>query len=236
MKHLYCTVAVGEQYLKSALNMAHSLNDLSNEHHLLIATDIETDAIPNTTIDIIPDDKVLFINDCFNYMLKYYPLYKASELNYEYVIFIDSDWRIRPNYNQTKIDNLLKFMDDGQYDVLFERPYWIGHAKTDGRNCIFSHKILFYDLLNTDEYDKGHMCNEQYLVFKNNDKFKIFVDKFKTLYDKSTEANLWPFAEGLEMGMSMVTAKMKWTWDGWDHYLRDMYEFNSKDGGLSVKF
>ena len=235
-KTLYCTVAVGEYYLNSALNMAKSLNDLSDNHHFLIVTNVKTNDIPNTTIKILPTDTVLFLGDCFNYMLKYYPLYLASEMDYENIIFIDADWRIRPNYDQNKITNLIEFMDNNGYDVLFERPYPIGHAKLTGRDCIFYHKIDFYHLLETDEYDDGHMCNEQYIVFKNNDKFKIFVNKFKELYDISTRLQLWPFAEGLEMGMSMTVAKMKYCWEGWDYYLRDMYEFNSKDGGLSIKF
>lgn len=236
-KHLYCTVAVGEKYLESALKMARDLSEKSDNHHFLITTNIKVEeTIPNTTINLIPEDYKLFIRDVFNYMLKHYPLYCSSTTGYDYVIFIDADWRIRDTYDQNKIENMLNFMNDENYDVLFERPYRIGDAKLIGMDCIFQHKIEFYNLLRTNEYDDGHMCNEQYIVFKNNEKFKIFVDKFKKLYDMSTEAELWPFAEGLEMGMSMSTAKMKATWKGWYHFLNNMYEFNSKDGGLSIKF
>jgi hypothetical protein len=237
MTYLYCTVAVGDFYLNSAINMAKKLNEKSDTHHFLILTNIEIDeVIDNTTIKLIPDDHKLFIKDCFNYMLKYYPLYQASKTIYEYIIFIDADWRIRDTYDQQKIKNLLECMESQDYDVFFERPYNIGAAKIEGRECIFQHKIAFYDLLNTTEYDEGHMCNEQFILFKNNDKFKIFVEKFKELYELSTSNDIWPFAEGLEMGMSMATAKMKVLWDGWYRIIENMYEFNSKDGGLSVKF
>jgi hypothetical protein len=234
-KHLYCTVAVGEYYLNSAINMAKKLNEISDTHHFLITTNIQTEAIDNTTINIIPEDKTLFIGECFNYMLKYYPLYVSSDMGYENIIFIDADWRILDTYNQDNIKNVINFMDSNGFDVLFERPYPIGNAKTD-RECIFFHKINFYNLLETSEYDSGHMCNEQFLIFKNNDKFKIFINKFKELYEISTSANLWPFAEGLELGMSMVTADMKFTWSDWDYYLKNMYEFSTRDGGILMKF
>jgi hypothetical protein len=237
MKHLYCTVAVGDYYLNSAIKMAKKLNEKSDTHHFLITTNIDIkEIIPNTTIKLIPDGEKLFIGDCFNYMLKYYPLYLASEMDYDHIIFIDADWRIRDFYDQDKIKILLNHMDSQEYDIFFERPYNIGAAKIEGRECIFHHKIEFYDLLNTTQYDEGHMCNEQFILFKNNDKFKVFINKLKELYIISTAKNLWPFAEGLEMGMSMATAKMKVLWDGWHRNIENMYEFNSKDGGLSVKF
>ena len=244
-KHLYCTIAVGEKYFNSALTIASMLNQFATNHHFLIVTDSKsldiisrlwTLPLPNTTIEVLSDDKVLFFGTtCFNYMLKYYPMYKASELDYEYVIYIDSDWRIRPTYDQNNIDALFEFMEKEEYDVIFERPYWVGDAKNGGRECVFYHKIDFYKLLETTEYDEAHMCNEQILAFKNNDKFKIFVNKFKELHDISTEAKLWPFAEGLEMGMSMITAKMKFTWGGF-HLLKNMYEFYAQDGGLHIRF
>lgn len=236
-KHLYCTVAVGEKYLESALNMARILSEKSDTHHFLITTDTNVDEIiPNTTIDLIPEDHKLFIRDVFNYMLKYYPIYLSSKTDYDHIIFIDADWRIRDTYDQLKVKNMLNFMDSNEYDVFFERPYHIGGAKWMGRECIFSHKIPFYNLLETDEYDAGDMCNEQFLVFKNNEKFKIFANKFKELYKISTDGDLWPFAEGLEMGMSMAVAKSKVEFLGWFHHLTNMYEFNAKDGGLNIKF
>ena len=146
-KHLYCTVAVGEYYLTSALNMAKTLNDVSDSHHFLIVTNHKIENVPNTTIELLPNDSLLFFGNCFNYMLKYYPLYVASTMEYENIIFIDADWRIRTNYNKNNISGLFNFMDNNNYDVLFERPYSIGTSKLNGRDCIFHHKINFYKLL-----------------------------------------------------------------------------------------
>jgi len=236
-KHLYCTLAVGERYLKSALKMVETLNKVSNDHHFLIVTHAEIpDVPPNTTIEILPEDKVLFLGECFNYMLKYYPLYMASKTNYENIIFIDADWRIRKEYNAKRVNELFEHMDKENLDILFERPCNIGDGKKNSQECIFYHKIDFYKLLETDEYDAGYFCNEQFLVFKNNDKFKVFVEKFKELYYHGTKHELWPFAEGLEMGMSMAVAKLKGAWMHWGFFLREFFEFTSNDGGVSVKF
>ena len=74
------------------------------------------------------------------------------------------------------------------------------------------------------------------MVFKKNEKFNLFVNKFKELYEISSNANLWPFAEGLEIGMSMAHSNMKCDWLSWGKYISGMFEFNSKDGGLNIRF
>ncbi len=235
-KILYCTIAVGEYYLRSAINISKSLNIRSTNHHMLIVTDVECESITNTTFEKIPENQIVFIRNGFNYMMKYYPLYLSNNMEYDYIIFIDADWRIRDTYNSSNVNLMLKYMDDNNYDMFFERPHRIGDGKHDGINCFWQHKIDFYKLKETDIYDSGHVCNEQFMVFKKNDKFNLFVNKFKELYEISSNAGLWPFAEGLEIGMSMAHSKMKFTWLGWGGYISNMFEFNSKDGGLNIRF
>ena len=234
--YLFCTVAVGDEYLKSSINFAKKLNKTSKNHHTLIVTDKKNKNFKNTTFIQIPDNHVLFIRDVFNYMLKYYPLYISNEMNYDYIIYVDADWRIRDSYDSSNIESMLKYMSDNNIDMLFERPHGIGHGKHDGVNCFWYHKIDFYKLKETDIYDSGHVCNEQFMVFKKNEKFDIFVNKFKELYEISTKSELWPFAEGLEIGMSMAISKMKYDFVGWQYYVRELFEFNSKDGGLNFRF
>jgi hypothetical protein len=233
---IYCTIAIGDEYLKSAIDIATTLNKYSDTHHILIVTDKEYENFKNTSFVKIPNEYVLFIKDVFNYMLKFYPLYLSNRLEYDYVIFIDADWRVRETYNKDSVDSMLGYMEDKQLDILFERPHGIGKGKYDGINCFWYHKIDFYKLKETNEYDEGHVCNEQFIVFKKNDKFNLFVNKFKELYKISTDAELWPFAEGLEIGMSMAHSKMKYDFIGWQHFVKEMYEFNSKDGGLNIRF
>jgi hypothetical protein len=235
-KILYCTIAVGDYYLDSAINIAESLNKYSNNHHMLIVSDINNNPINNTTFKKIPENQIIFIRNNFNYMMKYYPLYLANEMEYDYIIFLDADWRIRDTYDGLKVKSMFQYMVENNYDMFFERPHGIGIGKHDGINCFWQHKIDFYKLKETNIYDSGHVCNEQFMVFKKNEKFNLFVNKFKELYEISSNAGLWPFAEGLEIGMSMAHSKMKCDWLGWVRYLSNMFEFNSKDGGLNIRF
>jgi len=239
MSHSYsfCTIAVGENNLNPALELAVNLNKKSKNHHFIIVTDQNIEEkIDNTTIVKLPEDKKLFINNWFNWSLKYYPIKVANDLNFDYVIFLDADWRLTENYDEKGIEGVIKFMDQSNIDICFERPYKIGAAKHNGRECIFSHKVEFYNLLETEEYDEGHACNEQFFILKKTDKLDKFVSKFEELHNKSSEANLWAFCEGCEIGMSMAYSKMNMNWGGWEPYLRGMFEFTCKAGGINIRY
>lgn len=239
MRHLYCTIAIGEEYVNSVIEFAKRLNDRSKDHHILIATDKEYEVIDNVTYTLLPEDAVLFTTNSgiFNYNLKYYPLFIANQMDYDHVIFFDSDWRILDGYDEQKIVNLLTFMDEQGYDMFFERPHTIGAGKHDGHNCFWRHKRDFYNLLDTDEYDTGHVCNEQFMVFKNNEKFDVFVKKWEELCNIASKNNLWGYAEGVEIGMSTVTAKMNCAHNRyWEHLVRSMFEFTSRSGGEYIRF
>ena len=238
MKHLYCTIAIGEMYVESAMTFAKRLNEKSTTHHMLIVCDKDYEPIDNVTYKIIPEDHVLFttLSHIFNYNLKYYPLYLASQMDYNHIIFVDSDWRVRNEYDETNIHRMLNFMDEQNIDMFYERPHTIGAGKHDGNNCFWRHKRDFYKLLETDEYDTGNVCNEQFLVFKNNEKFTIFVNKWKELYQIAAEANLWGYAEGVEIGMSYTTAKMVATHTNWEHFIRAMFEFTAISQQVYIRY
>jgi hypothetical protein len=233
---LYCTIAIGYEYLESAKRIAETLNTMSNTHHMLIVTDGEETPIKNVTFEKITEEHILFTRDGFNYMMKHYPLYLSSKLDYKHIIFIDADWRVTKNYDESKVKLMTQYMDDNNFDMFFERPHQIGQGKHQLDKCFWSHKIDFYKLKETDEYDNGHVCNEQFMVFKNNEKFNLFTNKFKELYEISSREGLWSFAEGLEIGMSMAYSKMNYNWIGWSTYLKNMFEFNSKGGDLYIRF
>jgi hypothetical protein len=67
MKYTFCTIAIGEKYLLSALQLAEQLNKVSNKHHLLIVSDDINHNIDNVTMVKIPNDKKLFTSKIFNY-------------------------------------------------------------------------------------------------------------------------------------------------------------------------
>lgn len=236
MRYVYCTIAIGEKYLSSAIKFSEQLNDVSNDHHFLIVTDNVNNTIKNTTFIEIPKDKKLFIHNFFNYNLKYLPIKYSSELDFDYVIFIDADWSIGEEYSTEKVNDVLDFMDTNQYDFCFERPHLIGDGKLHDDLIFWKHKRDFYDLLNTTEFDDGHVVNEQFLIFKNNDKLKKFTNFWELLCKKASDNDLWAFAEGVEIGMSSTHSKMTYEYYGWKKLLDNCFIFNSLDGTLYKRF
>jgi hypothetical protein len=212
MSYIYCTIAIGKKYLDIAIEFAKELNNKSNTHKVLIVTDEESLDIPNTYF--IPFDKnnVTFIQNIFNYNLKYIPMMECSKLYYNFIIFIDADWRLHELYKEEKILEFLDKFDKSEYDFIFERPHTIGVHKYNKATCFWKHKIEPYKLLQTRKYDDAHVVNEQFMVFKNNDKFKIFCDRWKERNDFGIQNNIWAFAEGLEIGMSAIDANMTMNW------------------------
>lgn len=226
ISYIYCTIAIGEKYYISALNFAKKLNEVSKNHKVLIITDHDILDIDNCIIQEIPENLTKFYpNGCFNYNLKYYPIKIASEFNYNVIMYFDADWIINPNYDESKIDLFLDYFTKSNNDFLFERPHGI-IGKHDWDTCFWRHKIEAYNLMGTTKYDNGHVCNEQFLVFKNNDKLKVFVDSWDYRDKYSLSINLHPFAEGLEIGMSSIDANMNFDWNGF-HFLKSCFMFYS---------
>lgn len=236
MSYVFCTIAIGEKYFNTAIEFAKKLNMVSKKHKVLIITNQKYKKIKNCEIITVPEYLTVFYpNGCFNYNLKYYPIKIASEYNYDFIIYFDADWEIHPNFDEKKIDIFLEFFKNSVYDFVFERPHTIGHSKRDLNNCFWRHKIEPYGLMETDKYDNGNVCNEQFLVFKNNEKLKIFVDSWDMRDKFSVSINLWPFAEGLEIGMSVIDANMISTFENLN-LLSSCFKFKSVDGKEYERF
>ena len=214
-EYVFCTVAIGEKYFQSAFKFAETLNTMSKNHKVLIVTDQKINKkLKNCQIKKIPKElKLFYPNGTFNYNLKYYPIKLASEGKSDIVMFFDADWIVGPGYSESKVDNFVNFFMSSNLDFIFERPHFIG-AKTEWDNCFWRHKIEPYKLMETNKYDHGHVCNEQFLAFKNTSKLKVFSDAWDKRDKFSVENNIWPFAEGLEIGMSAIDAEMNFTWHG----------------------
>jgi len=243
MKHIFCTLAVGDEYKSSALALANDTVSKSDDHIWVIATDESKQGDDRIIEHPLLENHIIRTPSIadhlnFNYNLKYYPLQLASQYNeYDYIIYIDSDWRlVDGGYEPEKITNLLNWFKDSEYDFLFERPHSIGAGKHDGSNCFWAHKRKAYELLETDKYDHGHVCNEQFMVFKNNDKFKKFTGAWEERYWFAVKNNVWQFAEGVEVGMSYIDAEMNSTWRWPTDKISNCFEFNSNAGLRYTRF
>jgi hypothetical protein len=191
MTYTYCTLATGQSYLDIALNFANDLNCVSNNHKMIIATDIPHDnSIKNTDIVTITEKYPLRVANAYNYNLKYFPIQAAAQTNTDAVIFIDADWRMHKGYTEEKINSLIQWLYESPYDFVYERPHTIGASKRYLPECFWRHKIEPYNLMNTDIYDDVDVCNEQFLLFRNNEKLKIFADKWEERCKYACEHNI----------------------------------------------
>jgi hypothetical protein len=236
MRYTFCTIAIGEKYINNTLNLIKSLNEHSDKHHFVVVTDNDNLNVKNTTFITINKEIKLFIKNSFNYNLKYIPIKFSSEMDFDYVIFIDADWSLSDGYSHSKIIDTLTFMENNKYDFCFERPHLIGKGKTEDNLIFWKHKRDFYNLLDTNQFDDGHVVNEQFLIFKNNEKLKTFSNFWETLCDKATKEDLWAFAEGVEIGMSSSVSKMSYDYYSWQKILTNCFNFTTVDGKFYNRF
>lgn len=235
MKYIYCTIAIGDFYLKNAIDFAKNLNLISKSHKVLIVTNVEVDNFENCIFIKINENETFKIKNYFNYNLKYIPIQESSKLDFDYIIFLDADWSVYSGYSEEKIFAFLKYFEESKFDFLFERPHLIGASKLELHNCFWRHKIEPYNLMSTTKYDLGHVCNEQFLAFKNNEKLKIFCEKWKEFNQFSVDNDIWAFAEGLEIGMSSIDSGMICSWDGL-YLLNSCFRFVTNVGQEYIRF
>lgn len=235
LTYIFCTIAIGESYLDSAIKFATDLNKVSTTHKVLIVTDIDAAEIQNTFFVKISDNETFMINNYFNYNLKYIPILESLKLNFDFILYFDSDWRIYKDYKESYVLNFLDMFNASNLDFIFERPHYIGGGKTDLNTCFWRHKIEPYKLMETDKYDLGHVCNEQFMAFKRNSKLNIFCEKWKERNEFGVANNIWAFAEGLEIGMSSIDANMNFSWSAL-HYLKSCFIFTSNSGHEYIRY
>lgn len=227
--YTYCTVAVGESYLKQAVEFHTKVVSYPNCHSSVITTNpsafysvVDCHTSPKITFDLLESDDEVFnappgyhdrgsFNEFgFNYNIKHRPIAKTYSItDADYIIFCDADWKVRSEYSEDGVLRILQRMSEMKVDFLFERPHKIGAGKHNSSTCFWKHKIDAYGLMNTSEFDDADVCNEQYMVFANNQKLGVFCEYWNMLYTKSQRENIWTFAEGVEIGMSTIVAKMK---------------------------
>lgn len=233
-----CTVAVGDQYYNNFKTFIQDLNHLNLDVNFVVVTDKQKMDFENVKTFSLSESDVPFVNvgkkKEFNFNLKYLPIKYASEQDSEFVFFVDSDWKVHKEINREKIINFLTFFGDSKYDFLFERSLPIREAKKK-LNSFWSHKIDLYQLNQTEEYDNGHIANEQFLCFKNNEKLKNFVKVWEEKNKICLANNVRPWCEGVEIGMSSAKSKMEMSPYNFKQ-MRNCFLFHSKSGKTYQKF
>lgn len=234
MRYIFTTLAIGQKYYDSAIKFSNNLFELDPDTIRIIVSDIEAAGPANTKIIKTEDNIESIVCNTFNYNLKYLAIKEAINFDCEYIIFTDADWIISKNYDKNRIFKFLK-ENSPEVDFFFERPHPIGHSKLEWNNCFWRHKIEPYKLMDTNQYDEAHVCNEQFAIFKNNDKLKSFVEAWAKRNQFCIDNNVWTFAEGVEMGMSAIDAGMLTQWSSF-YTINHCFEFYDVRGQHHIRF
>lgn len=238
MKYLFTTLAVGADYLDNAIQCFKDIRNKTN-CDFNITTNVSLDNEERINFDFFSLDRYhddmagfSFFLDLKSLSLKY-----ALDKGYDYVIFIDADWRITNEFSEEKLLNLFKHMDNNELDMLAERPAEIGYYKENFDRCYFKEKILDYHLFEHNKWDRAHVFNEQFMVFKINWKFRYFIRHWEQMMWYNIANNIRNYPDGFEIGVSVLEAEMKYqyTYD-WMQHVKNIFTFNNKQGETFTRF
>jgi len=179
MKALFTTLAVGKDYFSNAIDCYDILKSKTTLFDFSITSNTKTLANRNIQLNHFSLDKYHDNSPGFSFFLnlKVLSLKYAIDKGYNYVIYNDADWRPTMSFTEEKLLSLFEYMEINNLDAVFERPAEIGYYKKNFDSCFFQQKISDYSLFEHTLWDKAHCFNEQFMVFKVNWKFRLFVMK-----------------------------------------------------------
>jgi hypothetical protein len=237
-KYLFTTLAVGDSYLENSIECYQNIGTKTQYADFNITTNVELKKLSRINFDFFELSRYHADLPGFSFYLSLKSLSLKYALNkgYEYVIYNDADWRITSNFSEEKIFTLFDYMERNDLDFLFERPAGLGYYKNRESECYFYEKILDFNVKEHDLWDEAHCTNEQFLVFKVNWKFKLFVMKWEQMLWYSIANNLRSYPDGFDIGVSALESKMNWDFDEWRGILSNCFEFRDKNGNTHFRF
>jgi hypothetical protein len=237
MKYIFTTLAVGDSYLKNASECYTKYSKLCSAD-FNITTNENYEVGPKVNLDLFKLDKYDDGNPGFSFFLnlKVLSLKYCLDKGYDYIIYNDADWRMTENFSEDKLFNLFNHMENNNLDFLFERPAKIGDHKKDMSGCFFDRKMYDYHVFEHTKWDEAHVVNEQFMVFRNNWKFRYFVRRWEEFLWYSIHNNIRNYPDGFDIGVSALESEMKWDWNSFRAFLPSCFEFRDKTENLHIKF
>lgn len=248
MRYCFTTLAVNEPYEGLTKGFYEKLREKTSECDFFITTTNESllnqgDRIYTKVINP-PSLTCSKRGFDFNLNLKSLSLKHIIEFEknnpnnkHDYVIFIDGDWGVYSGFSEDKILNMLNFMDENDIDCLFERPALIRTHKQNPSESFFEEKLYDYNVFDHEKWDNAHCVNEQFLVFKNNWKFRFFVQKWESFLWYSIANDIRNYPDGFEIGVSILESDMKYEFSNvFSAYLIDCFYFYTKTGLLYIRY
>jgi hypothetical protein len=237
MRYIFTTLAVGDSYLKNASECYTKYSEKCSADFNITTNQI-CEVGPKVNLDIFELDRYDDGGPGFSFFLnlKVLSLKYCLDKGYDYIIYNDADWRMTNKFNEEKLFNMFNFMEKNDLDLLFERPAKIGEHKQNLNNCFFDRKLFDYHVFEHNKWDEAHVVNEQFLVFRNNWKFRYFVRRWEEFLWYSIKNNIRNYPDGFEIGVSALESEMKWNYDAFRHLIPDCFEFHDKSGKLWKRF
>lgn len=250
MSYIFTTLAVdskghgtkfvqGSDYTSSAIECFKNLKKVLPTADYNITTNVKR-INPNdfTNLDIFELDNFYCSKGglAFHFNLKCLALKYCLDKKYDYIIYFDSDWAPTETLKEDNFLKLFEYMESNNLDMLCERPARIGTLKADLAQCFFQEKVADYHVLEHDYWDDAHVFNEQFMVFKNNFKFRFFVNRWEQFLWWTIANDIRNYADGFEVGISALEAKMNYDFYRWFDYLRGCFKFYDRSGNLHYRF
>jgi hypothetical protein len=237
MKYIFTTLAVGESYLNNASKCYTEYSEKCSAD-FNITTNEKCEVGSKVNLDLFKLDKYHDNGAGFTFFLnlKVLSLKYCLDKGYDYIIYNDADWRMTDNFSEGKLFNMFNKMEENNLDFLFERPSMIGDHKADMSNCFFDRKLKDYHVFEHTKWDKAHVINEQFMVFKNTWKFRYFVRRWEEFLWYSIHNEIRNYPDGFDIGVSALEAEMKWDWDMFRGTIPGCFEFHDKEGNLHTRF
>jgi len=250
MKYILTTLAVdktergtnfvhGSNYTTSAMESFKTLKNILPNANFNITTNVDflsADSFLN--LDIIKLNSYHCSKGAFSFHLnlKSLALKYCLDKNYDYIVYFDSDWAPTEKLKEENFYNLFEYMEKNNLDMLCERPAPIGGHKRNMSQCFFQEKIHDYHVLEHDYWDDAHVFNEQFMVFRNNYKFRFFTNRWEQFLWWTIANDIRNYPDGFEIGISALEARMNYDYHNWKGYISDCFKFYDICKNLHYRF
>lgn len=250
MSYIFTTLAVdkighgtnfvhGSDYTTSAIESCKNLGSVLKNANFNITTNVKIyDPNKFLNLDIFELSNFYCSKGgfAFHLNLKSLALKYCLDKDFDYVIYFDADWAPTDNLKEENFIRLFDYMESNGLDFLCERPFRVGTFKNNPNKCFFKEKVDDYHLLEHDFWDDAHVFNEQFMVFKNNYKFRFFVNRWEQFLWWTVANDIRNYPDGFEIGVSALESRMNYDCENWFEILRDCFKFYDRSGNLHHRF
>lgn len=236
-KYIFTTLAVGDLYVNNASQCYTTFSEKCSAD-FNITTNKPCDVGSKVNLDIFHLDRYDDGGGGFSFYLnlKVLSLKYCLDKGYDFIIYNDADWRMTDNFDEKRLFDLFEHMNENNLDFLFERPAPIGAHKMNLDYCFFTDKLYNYHVFEHSKWDKAHVVNEQFMIFKNTWKFRYFVRRWEEFLWYSIHNNIRNYPDGFDIGVSALDAEMNWDWNCFRGFLPGFFEFDDKSGNKHIRF